>query len=656
MSVSSYAFNPEVRSFNSPLEVEDSQSEAGEGSIPHDAVGDCVLEDVWEDRAHSLECTLMLSAPAQRTDIMLDTPESPRRSIKLSDPVTAPQKDQESDTASQRNAVAICDTQSLSQSTRNALSELSTNTVIMPKADGGKSPWMSPLDENGSSEGAEPDSRALIKDTNARRISPVIETTQDENREQTDSSKQGKTKVKYVRNDLDNHVEGYVASIEQTIKVEQATAIDSTDVGGLKTSVVVEHIFEKHSTELMDQFTEAIDRRTRGFESTEELLEDRASTSEDTRRSHSAEILRQSFNPLETPTLSTAPDNELPLHSSSGSRKRKTATYSKKESTSIKRHKKSSISQDEEEQEPQEEETITVEPIANSKQVIPNPDTEHGQATKRTSRTSKRLPILIQSVSPTTSTKSRTMSKSRKTLADVPPGRSRRIPVASSTHFEEYFGLPPKVSFSSTTTVNRKKDTMNHFVRLGGQEVKRIEKANMLIIGGAALKKTVNLIIAVARGMDVVNERWIVECKRKNALLDILPFLPEEENHKADWGTTLAEAINRGKEGVLQQLLQDTTVYTTRSLDNDTRSRDLSPIVKSLGGNIIKGSLPSTKSRTRKYFLLGTKGDLQAAEAQRMGHKLFDKDLLILGALRGKIDTDSPEFLIDVPVKEDESQ
>jgi hypothetical protein len=55
-------------------------------------------------------------------------------------------------------------------------------------------------------------------------------------------------------------------------------------------------------------------------------------------------------------------------------------------------------------------------------------------------------------------------------------------------------------------------------------------------------------------------------------------------------------------------------------------------------------------------LLLGATRDAQALEALRMGHKLFDKDLIILAALRGKIDTGSDEFEIDVPVKEEDQQ
>jgi hypothetical protein len=47
---------------------------------------------------------------------------------------------------------------------------------------------------------------------------------------------------------------------------------------------------------------------------------------------------------------------------------------------------------------------------------------------------------------------------------------------------------------------------------------------------------------------------------------------------------------------------------------------------------------------------------VQALEAIRMGHKLFDKDFTSLGALRGKIDTGSDEFEIDLPVKEEDEQ
>lgn len=55
-------------------------------------------------------------------------------------------------------------------------------------------------------------------------------------------------------------------------------------------------------------------------------------------------------------------------------------------------------------------------------------------------------------------------------------------------------------------------------------------------------------------------------------------------------------------------------------------------------------------------MLLRTTGDAQALEARRMGHMLFDKDLIILGALRGNIDTGSDEFEIDILVKEEDAQ
>lgn len=196
---------------------------------------------------------------------------------------------------------------------------------------------------------------------------------------------------------------------------------------------------------------------------------------------------------------------------------------------------------------------------------------------------------------------------------------------------------------------------MKDFTRLGGQVVDKIDQANMLIVGGDELKKTANFIIAVAWGIDVVIERWVVERRRRDCLLEVIPFVPEDNAHETESGFKLVDAIARGKEGVVQEFLHNTTVHTTKDLDRFPATRDLPSIVKVLGGNIVKSSLPNGVPRTKNVLVLGTREDSQAVEVQEVGHKLYDKDLIILGAFRGKIDTESSEFQIGVRVKEEET-
>jgi hypothetical protein len=140
---------------------------------------------------------------------------------------------------------------------------------------------------------------------------------------------------------------------------------------------------------------------------------------------------------------------------------------------------------------------------------------------------------------------------------------------------------------------------MKDFLKLGGKEVGSLEKANMFVVGGTTVKKTANLIIAVARGIDVVSERWIVESRRKEVLLEILPFLPDED-HEAEWGSTLKDAIERAKQGIVQELLHDTTVYTTKDLED--YKFDLTAIVKALGATSFAVSLRASYGRRRSCF------------------------------------------------------
>ena len=367
------------------------------------------------------------------------------------------------------------------------------------------------------------------------------------------------------------------------------------------------------------------------------------------------EVLLHSSAPLPVEGLLPTPTSKTPPSCSGSSGKRKARTYSSKDNLPSKKSKASPVGlRPLFCQENSEEDSITVQVTPAREKVLSLKD-QKPRAGPQTNRTPKPTADSNSPVSSSKSIKRQTGKKPRTALVDSTPGRSRSSSTASLTHFEEYLGAPPKALFSSSTKVDRKKDTMKDFKKLGGQMVDEIDQANMLVVGGTELKKTAKLILAIARGMDVVHERWVVESRRKNVLLDIIPFVPQDDAHESEWGFTLVDAITRGKERIVQELLRDTTVYTTKDFERFPAAAELPYIVKALGGNIVTSSLPSDKSRAQNCLILGTREDSQAVEVQRLGHTLFDKDLIILGALRGKIDTENPEFEIGVPVKEEES-
>ena len=364
--------------------------------------------------------------------------------------------------------------------------------------------------------------------------------------------------------------------------------------------------------------------------------------------------LLHSSAPLPVEGLSPTPRSSTPPSFSTSSGKRKAKTYSSKDNPPNKRSKVSS-EESQSYQEDREKDCITVQVTPTRKAVASSKDKKAPASAIHTDQTTKPAANSNTPESSSKSAKRRNGKRTQTAQIDSTSSRPRSSSKTSLTHFEEYLGAPPKVLFTSSTKVDRKKDTMKDFKKFGVQVVTEIDQANMLVVGGTELKKTAKLIIAIAQGMDVVHERWVVESRRKNFLLDIIPFVPQDDVHESEWGFTLVDAITRGKEGIVQELLQDITVHTTKDFERFPAAEQLPSVVKALGGKYISSSLPLGMSSTQNCLILGIRQDSQAVEVQQIGHKLFDKDLIILGAFRGKIDTETPEFEIGVPVKEEES-
>jgi hypothetical protein len=84
------------------------------------------------------------------------------------------------------------------------------------------------------------------------------------------------------------------------------------------------------------------------------------------------------------------------------------------------------------------------------------------------------------------------------------------------TSFKAYKGPTLKVLFSGSTTVDGRKNVMASFRSFGGSVTKSIN-ADVLCVSSGALKKTTKLVMAIALGKYVVDERWLDESHRKHA-------------------------------------------------------------------------------------------------------------------------------------------
>ncbi|EXJ54753.1 hypothetical protein A1O7_10094 [Cladophialophora yegresii CBS 114405] len=224
-----------------------------------------------------------------------------------------------------------------------------------------------------------------------------------------------------------------------------------------------------------------------------------------------------------------------------------------------------------------------------------------------------------------------------------------------------YAGPSPVVLFSGSTTVQDERAAMSAFGRLGGKVGMTINDATVLCIPEGSVKKTGKLIMAVAKGIDIVTENWMADSQRLGRLPDVAHYLPCDEPQERAWGCNLREAIQRGKKG-LTHLLSGTTVYLTKELRKGLGKleREISQIAWILGAEAVKRRLPAFKDKDKLsqtgVLVIGVRDDPHGAHVGRLGQVLFNKDILTMAALRGRLQRDSNEFVIQLPVKDEEEQ
>jgi hypothetical protein len=326
----------------------------------------------------------------------------------------------------------------------------------------------------------------------------------------------------------------------------------------------------------------------------------------------------------------------------SAGRKPKETTYAAPRSASSSKKRKGDVLP-----QPMDEDSDTI-------QVVP-------RSTKSTkSRSSRESKVSLGSLT----------RNSRKVVANGLPGASKRSRMASddlppspdstpsvsksrrASSFKSHQGPAPKVLFSGSCTVDGKNNIMESFRSFGGSVTKSIRKADVLCVSSGALKKTTNFVTAVALGKYVVDERWLVESHRKHTLLDPEAFIPQDTEHEREWDFNLKAAIARGKSG-LSDLLDATSVYFTRQLEIDlgTNFKDFHRIAEILGADDRGVDLPTETSTGERIVIIGVEDDPQAPIVRGLGLKLHQKDLLVMGALRGQVDLESDDFVIEAPIK-----
>lgn len=206
-----------------------------------------------------------------------------------------------------------------------------------------------------------------------------------------------------------------------------------------------------------------------------------------------------------------------------------------------------------------------------------------------------------------------------------------------------------RVLFASSTSIDKSPQFMKFLHKQGVKTVRSMTECTMLCVGkGAELKKTSNLILAVASGKPIVTDEWIGRSAAKGELLDFHAFFAKDPKREAEWGTTLSEALARGRQGV--KPLLGYTVYFTPSAKQELGKKgfsDMKEIAVHAGADCIKANVPRKSSEESPMSLvIAANDDNELPTLEERSWKAYSKEMITLSVLRGCLDLDKAEFLV----------
>ena len=252
------------------------------------------------------------------------------------------------------------------------------------------------------------------------------------------------------------------------------------------------------------------------------------------------------------------------------------------------------------------------------------------------------------------SASSKRTSKPRKSLTtperplEPSSSRSTRSAASDTTAKPQDPAAAIRVLFASSTTIDKSKAFMKFLSACGVQTATSINDCTILCVGkDAELKKTSNLILAVLNGKSVITDSWIKDSANAKELLDYEDYKATDPSAEEEWGTTLADAISRGIDGV--KPFTDWTFCFTPAVKNELGKgiADIKIICMEAGAESIQATLPRKGPQEPcRTIMIAASNDKDTAILHGRGWKTYSKDIITLSVLRGNLKPESEEFEI----------
>ena len=211
-----------------------------------------------------------------------------------------------------------------------------------------------------------------------------------------------------------------------------------------------------------------------------------------------------------------------------------------------------------------------------------------------------------------------------------------------------------KVLFSSSTTIDGNKSYLNFLKKQGVEKVDHVNDCTILCVGkDTELKRTSKLVLAIALGKDVISDAWIISSYHQKRLLDPFDYFAKDGIREMEWGTSLKEAVERGRKGLKPFANWHFNFTTTIKKDLGSGFAEIKSIAENAGAVEVLGAPPKLgPEKLPKTIVIASQNDDKHLPAlQYAGWRVFTKDIITLSVIRGALDIQSDEFLISASIE-----
>jgi hypothetical protein len=160
------------------------------------------------------------------------------------------------------------------------------------------------------------------------------------------------------------------------------------------------------------------------------------------------------------------------------------------------------------------------------------------------------------------------------------------------------------------------------------------------------LHKTPKVLHAIARGVPIVTDNWLLDCAKAERFLSVHLYKPSASDQEKEWKFKLDDVL-----GQPQSPFEGCTIHFTKSLKAIYKPfSEIEEVCKAAGAKKVTSA---RMDKTGDVIVLAKDDD--DAEVQKLmqdGVTCYTRDLVTFSILRGSLDLDSKEFQIQ-PLAED---